>query len=368
MPGTTRRMPRPARIAAVIAALSVAAGAVVGAAGQPPRPPGLLPPPPPQQRQPPQGPWANDVHVYRIARDGQVRRLATFERAGVPTVARLKDGRLLAAHQHFPEGGGEDFDKVAVRFSSDEGATWTAARVMTLTGLPAGLRFPFDPTLVALPDGRVRCYFTSVKGRRIDLERPGIYSAVSTNGVDYVVEPGVRFRVNRRPVIDCAVALHRGVFHLYSPDNGSAAAASNPGANPRDLPESARPREGVAYHATSADGLTFTRRDDVRLEGAGRRWLGCAYSDGNVLRFFGTRDPSGGGGDGPGLWTATSADGQGWKPGPDLPRLPGADPGVVPLRDGSWLLVATGPPVSGRRREPPRPHGDDAPPPPPPIR
>jgi hypothetical protein len=44
---------------------------------------------------------------------GTVEKLATFARAGVPTVARLKDDRLVAAHQHFPDDNDADFDKVA---------------------------------------------------------------------------------------------------------------------------------------------------------------------------------------------------------------------------------------------------------------
>ena len=40
-----------------------------------------------------QGPWNNDVRVYRVGADGTTEHLATFERAGVPTVARLRDGR-----------------------------------------------------------------------------------------------------------------------------------------------------------------------------------------------------------------------------------------------------------------------------------
>ena len=108
-----------------------------------------------------------------------VRQLAVFPRAGVPTLARMKDGRLIAAHQHFPEDNDADFDKVAVHFSSDEGKSWTAAEVINLTGLPEGMRFPFDPTLVPLPDGRIRLYFTSLKGRRFEENRPAIFSAVS---------------------------------------------------------------------------------------------------------------------------------------------------------------------------------------------
>ncbi len=260
----------------------------------------------------------------------------------------------MAAHQHFPVDRDEDFDKVAVRFSGDDGRTWTPAQVIRLTGLPDGMRFPFDPTLLVLPDGRIRMYFTSLKGRRFDEDVPAIYSAFSSNGLDFTVEPGLRFGIPGRPVIDCAVTRHGGVFHLFAPDNGAASAAG-----PRGEPQ---PVDGIGYHATSQDGLSFTRVDDARVEGR-RRWLGAVQSDGTVMTFFGTggggggdrgRGPARGAGGAPpvgpprppaggGIWMATSRDGVAWTIVP-APAVPGADPGAIPARDGGWLWSVTGPP------------------------
>jgi hypothetical protein len=306
------------------------------------------------------GPWNNDVLVYRVDPRGEVAQIATFERAGVPTLARLKDGRLIAAHQYFPEHDDASFDKVAVRFSSDEGKTWTLPQVIRLSGLPEGMRFPFDPTLVPVPGGRVRLYFTSLRGRRFDESVPAIYSAISDNGVDYRFEPGMRFGVEGRIVIDCAVVLHKGVFHLYAPDNG---VQPRFGERLEDQAGQTRPRPGIGYHATSKDGLNFTRAADVRIDGA-RRWLGNAQSDGKLITFFGSgdadrrREPEAAP---PGLWMATSEDGQSWRL-MEAPLLPGADPGAVATRDGGWIVTATGPPRPGppgarQRRERPDQRG-----------
>ena len=215
--------------------------------------------------------------------------------------------------------------------------------MIQLSGLPEGMRFPFDPTLVTLPDGRLRLYFTSLQGRRFEEHTPAIYSAISTNGIDYTFEPGQRFGVEGRFVIDCAVVLHNGVFHLYAPDNG----AQEPGN--RNGPPVMNGREGVGYHAISKDGLNFTRQPDVKLDG-NRRWLGNAQSDGRVITFYGTGAPLGftptPGQRGGNLWMATSSDGQAWQL-VKSPLVMGADPGAVTLKDGGLLLVTTGEPRPG---------------------
>ncbi|MBX7246636.1 MAG: hypothetical protein K1X53_14160 [Candidatus Sumerlaeaceae bacterium] len=284
------------------------------------------------------GPWDNDVDVYRLSPDGTAKELARFDRAGVPTVARLADGRLMAAHQYFPETNDAEFDKVAVHFCRDEGKTWSPPEVISLSGLPDGMRFPFDPTLVPLPDGRVRLYFTSVKQFDAGRTKPAIYSAVSSNTLDFVVEPGLRFGIEGRPVIDCAVALHNGTFHRFSPDNGTG---ENPNVPQQQQGNAERPRDGVGYHAVSKDGLHFTREPDV-LMGSGARWLGNALSDGKYLYFFGTSNR--------GMWMSSSIDGTTWTRARTF-NVQGADPGAAMLKDGGVLLLATSPPRRGARAQ-----------------
>jgi hypothetical protein len=306
---------------------------------------GQEPPGGPPKRELGPGPWDNDVLVYRVDAGGARERLATFDRAGVASVARMADGRLLAAFQYFPGDDPRRFDRVAVRFSGDEGRNWSPAETILIAGFPAGMTRPFDPTLVPLPDGRIRLYFTSNTSRDFRRSPPVIHSAVTTNGVDYVFEPGVRFSVEGRIVIDCAVARHQGVFHLVVPDNGPVDEFSQ-GPGPGSPPGGTG-----GYHAVSTDGLRFERLTDLRLDSSRNRWLGSLVSDAGRLLFFGT---------GPGPWPIASADGTSWRPPKETVRFPGADPGAVRLKDGSWLVVATGAPQGrgdfrGGRRGGPEP-------------
>jgi hypothetical protein len=154
----------------------------------------------------------------------------------------------------------------------------------------------------------------------------------------------VRFAVEDRIVIDCAAALHNRVFHLIVLDNGGASnSMERPG-------RSQAPPAGNGYHAMSRDGLKFERGADVKLASSRNRWLGNVQGDGGELVFFGT---------GPGPWPVLSADGNSWQTVGKPISAPGADPGAVKLRDGSWLLVVTSPPRPGtpgsrnRREGPP---------------
>ncbi len=302
--------------------------------------------PPPHTRpmpRPPQpgrdaGPWDHDVLVWRSIGDVW-RPLATWERGGVPSIARDANGRLIAAFQWFPENDVHAFDRVALRYSEDDGRTWTDPEPLKVADLPEDLMRPFDPTLALAPDGKVRIYFTSrtLKDHR---SRPETYSAISDDGERFTFEPGVRFGIEDKNVVDCAVVCMNDVWHYFAPEDG-------PG-----------PPRGVGYHAVSQDGLKFERQEDVRVEGA-KRWLGCVVVDGaaHALRFYGTDDSSRpGDNDARKIWTAVSTDGSVWKLEPGI-ALDGVDPGVALAKEGDRILIATGPPRPGtpsaRRPKPP---------------
>ncbi|MFM1770213.1 MAG: hypothetical protein RJA22_2742 [Verrucomicrobiota bacterium] len=269
------------------------------------------------------GPWNNDLELSR-SRDGKpFSQPTTFvERAGVPCLAQDAQGRLIAVFQWFPMDRREDFDRIAIAFSTDKGATWTEPRRVTFTGLPEDYVRQFDPTIVVLPDGRFRLYFTSHPGFNPGQENTAIYSAISKDALAFAFEPGVRFAAAEENVVDCAVARLGDTWHLYAP-----------------LPR----QEGRAFHGTSRDGLQFERQPDVSLPDSGT-WIGNVIAVEGGLRFYGSgRD---------GLWSARSKEGISWQLEEGL-GLRGGDPAVWRLPDGELLAVFVGGPRADAPMDPP---------------
>ena len=96
------------------------------------------------------GLWDQDLLVHRVAADGRVERLATFPRGGVAALTRMKDGRLVAAHQYFPENS----EIIRVRRGGSSRASRQAAAPAPGSdrGSPGPARWaaPWDPPAASL--------------------------------------------------------------------------------------------------------------------------------------------------------------------------------------------------------------------------
>ena len=131
-------------------------------------------------------------HEYTyVCRDGGAGGYEAF-----PDVCRLADGRLMAVfyagYDHvslptpkWPRGGRVDF-----ALSSDEGRTWTKARV-----LYDGPDDDRDPSIVQLPSGRLLCNFFSLRRKPGRAGAAGEWDGLGTR----LVESGDRGRTWSKP-------------------------------------------------------------------------------------------------------------------------------------------------------------------------
>ncbi|MBU3742523.1 MAG: T9SS type A sorting domain-containing protein [Candidatus Kapabacteria bacterium] len=265
--------------------------------------------------QPTNGPWQSPLRMAWSS-DGRTFSAPTMfqDSSGVPSAVLWKGDTLVCAFQWFrAPRTAPTWDRVAVKFSYDAGLTWTEPTPIVIQGMPLQYQRPFDPTLAVVGD-TLRLYFSSSDGMPSGglSDIVNTYSAISTDGVTYTFEPGARYDVVDRPIIDPAVVYFRGQWHYAAPRGA--------------------PQEG-AHHAVSADGLLFTPQPPYPSDGQ-HNWTGnyCLVDD-STLRFYGS---------GPRLWYAPSSDAASWQPYVDI-GLQGGDPTVVRVRDDRWLIIYVGP-------------------------
>lgn len=228
-----------------------------------------------------------------------------FDRAGVPNLLKLENGNLVLTYQYFSDSSKDMFDVIAYSISEDSGETWTETEAVKIEGSPSPLtdgKVPMDPTLVQLEDGRLRLYFTyHAKGNKT----AALYSATAEDdniSSTFTVEETPALTVSEN-LLDPAVVYFDGLWHHYS----------------------WRDKSTLNYHSTSEDGVTFTRQEDIDLD---MDFLGQVIPFEDGLMFYGT------GG------SAFSEDGYNWEINKKV-SIPGADPGIQQIDDGSYLMVYT---------------------------
>lgn len=196
----------------------------------------------------------------------------------------------------------------------------------------AGARENFAPSVVHLPDGRYRMYANGGPGN-------GVVSFLSSDGLQFVREPGARLTNGGTGSLDC-IASHAWVV----PMNGGYRMYYQGDANCVTGDQSGQRHEYRVFSAFSSDGLAF-EREGVRVEIGGTTGLPAA-AHGRILA-----GPRGGylmvfsanltGKDGPAdVLQATSSDGLAWSV--DLrPVLERAhDPTIITV-DGAVRVYAT---------------------------
>lgn len=160
--------------------------------------------PRPGQMPPPSGPF-NDETWGAVSNDGlnyEILPGPFFKKASVPDVLELskdcpagKAGTLLMYFVDFSNVTGPGTESISLATSKD-GYSWSERKPIILEG-KRNKGAPVDPSVVELPNGRIRLYFF---GPEITSGDPAkqegdhkIYSAISSDGINFKVE-GVNFQ------------------------------------------------------------------------------------------------------------------------------------------------------------------------------
>jgi len=255
-------------------------------------------------------PWENPIYLA-YSDDGLnfSNEKLFVDHAGVPNIIQTKDGKLIATFQYFSYTNEDLFDVIAYTVSDDYGDSWSTVKKITFSNGNTNIDGPkpVDPTLIELEDGSLRLYFT--------FEKPGdgfpqLYSAKSKSLEDVFQFEGKQL-TTEEVVLDPAVIKFNNQYHHFTitQDRNSGGMTRN-------------------VHSVSSNGLDFKREKDISLP---MGMLGDVIIDKNKLRFYGS---------GNGIQSATSKDGYSWEMDSGK-RIDGADPGVVKMSNGKYLMVYT---------------------------
>ncbi len=267
--------------------------------------PGIGPGEPPPEVPPgADGPWNHRI-LIATSNDGLTWSKTYHvlaEQASVPDVIVDHEGRVRVYYVDYYNGG------ISVAISEDL-SNWVYVKVK---GINASW---VDPDVVILPDGRYRLYASYMP-----LEGPQdkIISATSDDGIHFVVEGGVRYQEEGFTLTDPDTVYVDGQWIMY------ACKLTEP------MPKLIR--------LVSNDGLTFVKESEMDFEGTvpciilvenGYR-LYCHLHDCTAILCWFSSDCRN--------WSGRTVVLEPGQPG-TLDEFGVADPAVVELPDGSYLMI-----------------------------
>ncbi len=262
--------------------------------------------------------WNNPLNIAR-SMDGKIFNTPVVfqDSSGVPSVIRWKGDTLIAAFQWFRSPNpSPTWDKVATKFSYDNGITWTQPKPIVVHGLPFNYQRPFDPALTVFSGDSLRLYFSSSNGSppKIGLDSTvNTYSAISIDGINYFFELGARVDEPSNKVIDPSVIYFKGSWHFVAPIGS--------------------PQQG-AFHYVSPDGIKFSAVPNIPSDSF-HNWTGnYMIENTNEIRFYGS---------GFTIWYNSSPNGGMWT-GFVNTNIQGGDPCVLKISDNDYIMIYVGRP------------------------
>ncbi len=226
-----------------------------------------------------------------------------FDKASVPDAIRLPSGRLVV---YAVDGARRSNSGIMVAISDDDGQTWQQGSVQLESPMNFG---GADPEVVLLPDDKLRIYYVVFpmigQPGMIDPEiKNKVFSAVSSDGINFQEEDGVRFE--HAQITDPDVVKIGDKWFMYLAQGPRLIAATSP------------------------DGLSFQLEATIREQGSVSNTV--PIGDNLWRQFFCDR----------GIRSAISSDGLAWQDDSGFRLQPESDRIMcdpVPVQVGpNWLL------------------------------
>jgi hypothetical protein len=245
-----------------------------------------------------QGPWLHKV--YRASSPDGISWTTypapLFDTASVPGAVKNNSGTIFLYWVYMPNQSSVETLFVATSF---DGVNFSAPQPVNISGSAITRRV--DPNPVLLPNGDIRLYYIDFG----TIPTQHMYSATSSDGINFTEDPGIRFTRNYITDPDIFMVNNSWVGFLSMPNLGFQ-----------------------MIRVTSNDGLSFTEDTTFNWNNGG---ISSTFLFGtNVYRTYYC---------GPGgINSATSPDGYNLSIEPGARINTGCDPTVVQMGTGSYMM------------------------------
>lgn len=249
------------------------------------------------------GPYYHNVHTATSTDGLRYSGGATqiLNHASVPDAIKLPSGQIVV---YAVDGAARSKSGVLIAVSEDQGKTWSAGS-MQLNPPQGGIA---DPQVILTDSGQLRLYYIILTGPPTAGPSPSgnkVYSAVSSDGINFAQEQGTRFEYTQ--ITDPDVIKIGGAWFMYLAQG------------PKQI------------YATSSDGLSFSYGGVTREEGSVSKTV--ALPSGGYRQFYCAE----------GISSSTTTDGTSWNDeGVNLAAPSGqiiCDPSPVEIDSGNWLMI-----------------------------
>lgn len=274
------------------------------------------------------GPWHRTLRAARST-DGLRFRPddgIAIRFANAPAMTTLPDGRLLLVYEYFSRTKRRDFGRLGFSYSKDDGTTWTSPKPLEVRRLSRSVGRPRGPTFTRTSDGSLELYFVcdDPKGRqtifvaKVSKDNAAEEKAIKSE-IAFEIRDKLRLEEREIKIDDLALANIAGKLHLYAAPRGKTAEIFH----------------GTFSTPTRIDGKSLIGAADLGKPGTilktAETWrLYATAADGAHRLETGATL---------GIISATSPDGIDWSRDEGLRLKDAADPAVVRLADGTYLML-----------------------------
>ena len=257
------------------------------------------------------GPWNESVHIFLSDHSG-ITPAVRFAACSAPSFVAGSDGSIQLFMMQHPLDNELNFGSFVWTRGTDAGTNWTYIQRVAIDGMPTTVEGPLHPSVIALPDGRLRLAFVG-RDHSGSSTKTMLFIASSADGGSSFAVDSARLDLGDADIEDLSAVQMDAITHIFATIKG---------------------REGLLHAVAPGGSAPLEQKADARFKEPVARRGGCRF-DGTTVEYV-----SGAGGSA--LCRAISSGQLGtWKLEPIDPSAPQTFPPDQPALDISRTTIAS---------------------------